>query len=756
MNIHNPAPAPDRQVATGNTAKPRKWRYPVPRAAAPYVAPVLFAIIAGIDGLGTSIAFAALIFAGPLAAGFGMGVGVILLSSIIIALWIALRSRYPSSIGQVQEASIAILATAIAAATAQLEFAPGEIKVATAFAMLGTSAVLTGVVFWLFGLFRFGRLVRFMPYPVVAGFLAGSGWLLILGAVMMIIGERGFVDLLVRPEGQQAVANLYVAVVFAIVMVFALRRSTSPLTMPLVLLGGGLAFYAMLAVIGVESEQARALQWLPALPADGGFALPQPIEIVTSADWGVVIQGLPAIVSVALLGMVALLLNTSGLEVATRQEIDADAELRTTGIANIVAGGFGGAPGFTGLSMTLLANRMGAKARSVGIATAVMLALMLPFAGELAGAMPTFVAAGLMIALGVELIHDWLWRTRTQLPRIEWLAVLAIPLGMAAFGFMGGMALGLALSIATFVYNYARLSVIRINGTLRERKSSIDRPPAENSLIELEGEQVQVLELQEFLFFGTAEQIIEAIRRRLLDRSRLSLRFVILDFRRVSGMDAAAAATFVKIRNLLVGSEVELVFSSLSPEIEQALTRNGIDFSSDPSVARERDLDHALERCEEKLIAAISREETWQDIEDYFAQTIGPSARLKDLVASMEEIRLQPGDRFIRAGEPGEDLFLLWTGRAKVEAVLANGKRLRLRTVKPGVVLGEIAIYRGGPRTADVVAEVPSTVYRLARRQLRYLEQADPELALLVHRLCATTLAERLTIANRVVQTLHE
>ncbi|EKF57605.1 cyclic nucleotide-binding protein [Agrobacterium albertimagni AOL15] len=756
MNIHNPAPAPDRKTAVDVVSRQRAWRYTVPSAASRTLAPVLFAIIAGIDGLGTSIAFAALIFAGPLAAGFSMGVGVILLSSIVMALWIGLRSRYPSSIGQVQEASIAILATAIATATLHLEFAPEEVKVATAFAILGSSAVVTGAVFWLFGLGRFGRLVRFMPYPVVAGFLAGSGWLLIQGAVMMIIGDRNLVDLLVRPEGQQAVANLYVAVVFSIVMVFAIRRSTSPLTMPLILLGGGLIFYGMLAVIGVESEQARAMQWLPAMPAGPGFALAQPVHVVTSADWSVVLQALPAIISVALLGMVGLLLNTSGLEVATRQEIDADAELRTTGIANIVAGGFGGAPGFTGLSMTLLANRMGAKARSVGIATALMLALMLPFAGELAGAMPTFVAAGLMIALGIELIQDWLWRTRTQLPRMEWLVVLAIPLGMAAFGFMGGMALGLALSIATFVYNYARLSVIRVNASLRERKSSIDRPPAENSLIELEGEQVQVLELQEFLFFGTAEQIIEAIRCRQQDRSRLSLRFVVIDFRRVSGMDAAAAATFVKIRNLLAGSEVELVFSSLSPEIEQALARNGIDFVSDPCVGRERDLDHALERCEERLIAAISREETWQDIEDYFAQTIGPSARLKDLVASMEEIRLQPGDRFIRAGEAGEDLFLLWTGRAKVEAVLANGKRLRLRTVKPGVVLGEIAIYRGGPRTADVVAEVPSTAYRLARRQLRYLEQADPELALLVHRLCATTLAERLTIANRVVQSLHE
>ncbi len=756
MNVHNAAPVPDRKVAIDPALPHRAGHVAAAPASMPLVAPVLFAIIAGIDGLGTSIAFAALIFAGPLAAGFGMGVGVILLSSIIIALFIALRSRYPSSIGQVQEASIAILATSIAAAAVHLDAAPDDVKVATAFAILGTSAVLTGALFWIFGRCRFGRLVRFMPYPVVAGFLAGSGWLLIQGAVMMIVGERGAVELFVRPEGQQALANLYVSIVFAVVMVFALRRSTSPLTMPLVMLGGGGLFYVLLAVIGVEAGQARALQWLPAMPAGQGFALPQPLEVVAIADWSTVLQAVPAVISVALLGMVGLLLNTSGLEVATRQEIDADAELRTTGIANVLVGGLGGAPGFTGLSMTLLANRMGAKARSVGIATAVMLALMLPFAGQLAGAMPTFVAAGLMIALGVELIRDWLWQSRRQLPLIEWLVVLAIPLGMIAFGFIGGMALGLGLSIVTFVYNYARLSVIRVNASLRERKSSIDRPPAENSLIELEGEQVQVLELQEFLFFGTAEQVVEAIRGRLQDRTRLSLRFVVIDFRRVSGMDAAAAATFAKIRNLLAGSDVQLILSSLSPDIHQALVRNGIDFANDPVVASERDLDHALERCEERLLSAISREETWQDVEDYLAQTIGPSTRLKDLVASMQEIRLQPGDRFIRAGEPGDDLFLLWTGRAKVEAVLGNGKRLRLRTVKPGVVLGEIAIYRGGPRTADVVAELPSTAYRLARRQLRYLEQADPELALLVHRLCATTLAERLTIANRVVQALHE
>jgi sulfate permease, SulP family len=221
-------------------------------------------------------------------------------------------------------------------------------------------------------------------------------------------------------------------------------------------------------------------------------------------------------------------------------------------------------------------------------------------------------------------------------------------------------------------------------------------------------------------------------------------------------MDAAACAAFVKIRNMLVAGDVELLVCGMNKRVETALRRNGLDVVDDPTVAVERDLDHALERCEERLLASLPDEVDWSDVEDYLAQTIGPNARLQDLVATMERIDLQPGDRFIRAGEIGDDLFLLWKGRARVEARLPDGRPLRLRTVKPGVVLGEIAIYRGGPRTADVVADIPSTVYRLGRQQLRHLETVDPQLALLIHRLCATTLAERLTIANRVVQSLHE
>jgi SulP family sulfate permease len=718
-------------------------------------ASLLFALVAGMDGLSTSIAFAALIFTGSLASGFGMGVGLILLSSIVLVLAMALFSRYPSSLGQVRKPSVAILATAIAAVTSAMPGASDQTKILTAFAVLAVSGVATGIVFWIFGAFRFGRLVRFLPYSVIAGFLAGSGALMVEGAVMMVLGEGGLAGLF-QPQGLPVFGNLVVSFLFAAILLLSLDRFSHPATGPFVMLGGGLLFYGLLAVIGLPVENARLLHWLPALPPAAGLNLPSPLETLSGADWLAVAKTLPAVASVVLLSMIGLLLNTSGLEVATRREIDANSEMRTAGLANIAVGLLGGPPGFSSLSMTMLANRMGATTRLVGLATTAVLVVMLPLASQLAGIMPIFIAAGLMMTLGFEMLQDWLWKSRRQLSSSEWLTVLAIPLGMVALGFLGGMALGLALSVVTFVYNYASLSVIRAEASSRERRSSVDRPIGENALLDGEGERVQLLELQEFLFFGTAEYVMDRIRRRLRDKARPPLDRVVIDFRRVSGMDAAAAVTFLKIRNLVAGSGAILVLCGLSADVENTLRRNGIDLDGDPALLHLGDLDQALEHCEQHLLEALTREETWQDVEDYLARTIGPNERLHDLVAVMQRIEFAPGERIIRAGETGDDLFLLWKGRAKIEARLPGGRTLRLRTVTPGVVLGEIALYRDGRRTADVVAELPSTAYRLARRELVDLEQSDPELAVLVHLLCATTLSERLTIANRVIQALHE
>ena len=88
---------------------------------------------------------------------------------------------------------------------------------------------------------------------------------------------------------------------------------------------------------------------------------------------------------------------------------------------------------------------------------------------------------------------------------------------------------------------------------------------------------------------------------------------------------------------------------------------------------------------------------------------------------------------------------MLESGRLGVEVTTPEGSRIRLRTLRPGVVVGEIALYTGVARTADVVAEAPSVVLRISRDSIARLEADEPELAAALHRWLATTLAERLT-----------
>ena len=96
----------------------------------------------------------------------------------------------------------------------------------------------------------------------------------------------------------------------------------------------------------------------------------------------------------------------------------------------------------------------------------------------------------------------------------------------------------------------------------------------------------------------------------------------------------------------------------------------------------------------------------------------------------------------IHQDEPPDDVFVLESGRLQVEMVTPEGTRMRLRTVLPGVVVGEIALYTGVPRTADVVAETPSVVLRLTRASIERMEATEPELAAALHRWLATTLSD--------------
>jgi len=377
----------------------------------------------------------------------------------------------------------------------------------------------------------------------------------------------------------------------------------------------------------------------------------------------------------------------------------------------------------------------------------------LPFATELAAAVPLFLAAGLMMMLGGELLYDWAFATRKTLPRLEWAVVLAIVLSMMTFGFMTGMAAGLVCSVVTFVFNYARLPVIRLAASGRDRRSSNDRSPAASHLLDEDGHRIHILELQNYLFFGTMEQIVGAVRRRFAQGD--APRFLILDFRNVSGADSAAVAGFSKIFNMAAVERVEVTLSALPPAVRHLLDPAVEDGRLRGAISVAVDLDHALEACEERLIGASESSREPEDIALHLARALGPHPRLADLVSVMERLERPSGEKLICAGEEADDIFVVGSGSVKVQVTLASGRTLRLRGMTAGAVLGEVAFYLGGTRTADVIVERPATLFKLTRRALEKLERQDPQLAVLAHRLFARALAERLTIANRMMMLVN-
>lgn len=706
--------------------------------------------IAGMDNLTAALAMGALMFSGPISEGMGLGVGVVLLGGALLALAIALRSLLPNSIALVQETTVAILAAAIVTMTVQTA-GDTEVKIATAIGLIGVSSIITGLLFWLVGRLKLGGMVRFLPYPVIAGFLAGSGWLLVDGAASMLTDHGigiGFLQALGQTE---ILWRILPAVALACAMFLLLGRFSHPATMPLIMIGAVAVFYIVLQVSGMSVETARALGYLPPVNSSGGIELPTP-TLLGKIDWWAVAMAWPSLLVVAGLSIIGLMLNITGLELALGRDLDVNAELRSSGIANMLSGGVGGPSGYVGLSMTALAQKTGATGRSAGIATAVFMLVGLFAAGSLIFQVPVFLTGGFVLFLGVELLKEWLIDTRSKMPSSEWLVIAVIVATVASVGFMEGLAVGLLVSSAVFVVRYSRLPVVRLQATGVEQRSTVDRSPAAVKFLSNHGDTIEIVQLQGYLFFGTADRVVDLVRLRLAAPDKVPLRFIVLDFRDVSGADSAAISCFAKIRRLVEAEDVKVCLTSVPADLLDNLAMAGIEFGADQPMQIDTDLDHALERVEEAILFGQGEGDVDTSLLKHFAATIGQHPRLSSLIDNMTKLEMKPDDVLIRQGDDANDVFFVATGRVRVQITLPGGNVLRVRTMLAGAIVGEIALYLHQPRTADVIVDAPSDIYRLSAADLARLEQDDPELAALAHRLLACNLSEKLSVANKMIQ----
>lgn len=149
----------------------------------------IFGAIRGVDAVGRCLALATIFFTGALSAGLGLASAVFLMSSLCASLALYASSQFRPAQGIALDNRVAILTSAVGIAALGAS-GPPKAQVATAFAAIGISAVLSGLAFWQAGRLRLRRLLRMFPYPVAAELLASSGLPLAHSAFVILTGAR--------------------------------------------------------------------------------------------------------------------------------------------------------------------------------------------------------------------------------------------------------------------------------------------------------------------------------------------------------------------------------------------------------------------------------------------------------------------------------------------------------------------------------------------------------------------------------------
>ncbi len=683
-----------------------------------------------------TVALVSLIFRGDLVAFLAKGIGLGLVGSAIIALVIALSSSFRGQYAGIQDAPSAIIGLSAVSIAAVLAGAPAF---DTVVAMIVATSLITGLVFLAMGYLGLGDIARFVPFPVIGGLLAGTGYLIITGG-SSIMGIGSLSDL----SGAETIGTFWPGLVLAVLFFVVTRKGFTSRAYLLFLVVAVLGFHLVTGLSGVGRAGALDRGWLLGPFPEGTLWPGTIVGSLARAEWGLIAGEVLSLVTILVIAPVSLLLYISALEIETRTDIDINRELRGTGWANVATAGFGGAPGYLYLADTVITARLVGMRRGPAVLAPMLMLAVVALGGFVLEMVPRFVVGGLLLFVGAEFIYEWIWASRRRMRGADYLLMVVIVVVIAAVGFLPGVGVGLVAAVALFVVRYSRIDVVKHSLTGREHQSNIERAEAEAQYLRDEGEATLILELQGYIFFGTASRIVTHVRDHL--ERWPALRFVICDFRRVTGVDSSAVAIFERIALLVRDRAQALVLTGM--DAEQRAQFDELVSRYQGVIVVETDLDHGTAWCEDRLLEPVA---SVSGSDSLLPEDLG-----RDLAPYLVRRIIPAGELMMRQGDPSPGIYLISSGRATVLLDQSDGEGVRLRTLLGGTVLGEISLYRGEPCTATVVADTDCDVLHLTPESFERLCRSDPAVAAELHHFVARILAGRVGHANLAIRALHD
>jgi SulP family sulfate permease len=697
------------------------------------------------------LSYSLLIFSGPLAPYLSYGVAVTFISSAVIAIVLAFGSSIPFAVGGPESSTAAMTGILASSLIERMTAGAQASPMAPVLITLAIASIATGVVLCCFGVTRLGRAIRYVPYPVVGGFLGATGCLILLGAVRVITGIRPQFSTLDQFANLLTLSEVGAACLMALILYLTWHRSRSSFGLPVILIGGVIAAHIVFWLAGLSLADAQAKGWTFQPPPHVSLMLPWSAAEIARYPWYALPEISGNLIAVIFVTASSTLFNTAGIEVALHREANLERELNVTGLANMLSGVFGGYTGCISISRTVLNFNGGGTGRLSGLTVGAISALMLAVAPALLGTMPKFVLGGLLIYLAADTLHRWIVESRKRLSLTEYLSLLAIIAVIVEWGFIAGIGFGVVIGCATFALSASRVDSIKYHFNGTEFRSTLDRSRDDQAVLSAHGGKIQGLNLQSYLFFGSANRLYQHVKELLARHPEC--RFLVFDFKLVTGIDSSAAYSFAQIKRTAQDRGVKLVLVELASSAEKALRASGF-ITSDVSIVPE--LDHALEWCENEVITqhqGLEQEEA--SLRDWFIQILGNEDGANALMHRCERIEVDAGDTIVRAGDVADSMHFILDGRVGIMVATGENSTTRVRSLGRYTTIGEMGLVSHALRSATIQAEIASILYVLSAEQFEAIKSDDPALSQKLLTYFVSVMAERLTFANRTIAVLR-
>jgi len=635
----------------------------------------------------------------------------------------------------------------------------------TVLLMLMLIGLTAGALQIAFGLSGIGKLIRYIPYPVVSGYLSAVGLTIIGGQLPRVLGADKTATLwgaLLHPEGWRWESLLVGAVVIG-VMLGAPRVIRAVPAAIIALISGLLAYLAL----GGANPALWQLQHNPLIvgplnQSDGQLFDAMGQHMLTLHAWtpAILAQVFMPALSLAALLSIDTLKTCVVLDALTKSHHNPNREMIGQGLGNIGSALLGGIPGAGTMGASLVNVSSGAQTRRSGMLEGLFALLAFLLLSSLVAWLPIAALGAILLVVGYRMI-DWhsLAFFRTESTRFDFLVILTV-IGVAlVFNLIAASGAGIALAVILFLREQSRSTILRRKLEGGEMFSRVVRHEVELKILLRDGFKMVIVELQGALFFGTANQLYQALEPEIGQRT-----YVVLNLRRVQSLDLSATHALEQIKERLDAAGAYLIFTEIPRglpsglKMKRYLREVGLVRDTEKALAF-RDLDQALEWIESQMLSTepglAPAEENALELDEIEALLGWKPGCLTALAPAIEARRYATGTKVLNLGGPEDELLFIRKGTVRVVLPLQGKDHWHIGTFGRGDFIGEMGFLDPSRRAADATALDEVDCYVLSRERFNALADAQSAAAAHIFEGIACVLAMRVRFMNKELRALR-